>query len=247
MNNNKRTDTLKKCLFSLCVFVLFAQNTFAENISRQHLPEGVKARLGKGLVLGIVYSPDGTRLAIASDTGLYLYETASYREIAVFTGQVWHVAFSPDSRTIAGKGFADKTVRLWDAKIGSLKYVLGHSYSITSEAFSPDSKTLATGSDDDSLRLWDTQTGRLKHTLTEHTSWLNSAAFSPDSGTLATGSRDDTFVHLSDTETVSLQYTLTGHTDAVTSMAFSPDGNTLTTVSDDGTVFLWDITVIDDR
>ena len=183
---------LKKSLFFLCVSVLFAQSTFAENISRQYLPGGVKARLGKGLVLGIVYSPGGTRLAIASDTGLYLYETASYREIAVFTGQVWHVAFSPDSRTIAGKGFADKTVRLWDAKIGSLKYVLGHSYSITSEAFSLDSKTLATGSDDESIRLWDTQTGRLKHTLTAHTDAVTSMAFNPDGNTLTTVSDDGT-------------------------------------------------------
>ena len=68
----------------------------------------------------------------------------------------------------------------------------GHSVSVDSVAFSPDGKTLASGSDDKTIKLWDIATRQELHTLTGHTGGVNSIGFSPDGKTLASGSADKT-------------------------------------------------------
>ena len=46
------------------------------------LPKEAKARLGKGGVTGnIAYSPDGTRMAVASHIGVWIYDAQSGEEI----------------------------------------------------------------------------------------------------------------------------------------------------------------------
>ena len=110
---------------------------------------------------------------------------------------------------------------------------------ITSVAFSPDGKKLASGSDDKTVRLWEVETGKQLATLTGHSDSVWSVAFSPDGKKLASGSRDQT-VRLWEVETGKQLATLTGHSSDVLSVAFSPDGKKLASGSWDQTVRLWD-------
>jgi WD40 repeat protein len=114
----------------------------------------------------------------------------------------------------------------------------GHTLDINSVVFSPDGKTIASGSRDNTVRLWSLD-GKPPQTLMGHTDDVISVAFSPDGKTIASGSRDNT-VRLWSLDGKPLQ-TLMGHTDDVISVAFSPDRKTITSGSRDNTMRLWSL------
>lgn len=117
----------------------------------------------------------------------------------------------------------------------------GHSSVINSVAFSPDGKTLASGSGDNTVKLWDVQTGALKQTLTGHSDLVGSVAFVLDGKMLASGSADNT-IRLWDiqTGTAVLKKTLNGHCRGCKD-AVSLDGKMLASASDDNVVKVWNV------
>ncbi len=156
----------------LMLLVLFLPNILADEYTQRNLPEGAIACFGKGTLREVLYSPDGARIAVVGGIGIYLYDTATYREVALLTGHKWDVrtiAFSPDGKTLAS-GSVDMTVRLCDTVTGQHKQTLtGHTGTIYHVVFSPDGKVLASASLDDTVRLWDTETWELKN---PHGGWV---------------------------------------------------------------------------
>ena len=117
---------------------------------------------------------------------------------------------------------------------------VGHAFWVDSVTFSPDGKTLASGSSDTSIRLWDVRTGKVLRTLAGHTGSVYSVDFSPDGKKIVSGSQDAS-IQVWDVNSGKALRTLTGYAAPVYSVAFSPDGKTVAGGSRDKTNRLWDV------
>ena len=194
-------------------------------------------------VNSVAFSPDGRRLATASDDQTAkIWDSETGKGLKTLPGHVntvTSVAFSPDGKRLATAS-ADETAKIWNAQTGKeLMTLSGHADFVFSVAFSPDGRRVATGSNDKTAKIWDAETGKELMTLHGHGDVVRSVAFSPDGRRLATGSSDDT-AKIWDAETGKELTTLHGHEGAVYSVAFSPDGRRLATASGDKTAKIWD-------
>jgi len=120
----------------------------------------------------------------------------------------------------------------------------GHTKPVTGVAFSPDGKTLASGSADGTVKLWNAQTGELQQTHEEAGAEIHGLAFAPDGKTLAIG-----VVHQGGEGYAALLDLAAGKLgDAkrklaennITSVAFSPDGKTVAVGNVSNSLNLWD-------
>ena len=230
----------------LLALTFFLPDTPAEDYTQWGLPKGAKARLGKGSIRKLAYTPDGNQLLVASSIGIWTYDAHTGEELDLLNTHLssGNTVFSPDRQLFASARGDDEAtvVHLWSLtdrqQITTLE---GHTRYIESLAFSPDGKTLATGSADGTARLWNVHTGEHKATLVGHTRPVTTVAFSPDGKTLATGSWDDT-VQLWDPATGNHKMTLTEHSEGIKMVVFSPDGRTLAIVPyNTPEVQFWDV------
>jgi WD40 repeat protein len=104
---------MKRAIFFISAIIIIS--SFSSQLLA--LPEGAVARLGKGIVNEIAFSPDGKILAIASSIGVWLYDVKTFVEIGLLETEefVRSVAFSPDGSSLAS-GSGDGTIILWDMK-----------------------------------------------------------------------------------------------------------------------------------
>jgi WD40 repeat protein/predicted Ser/Thr protein kinase len=169
-----------------------------------------------GWAEGLVFSPDGRRLA-----GVWRGWTVRVWDMT--TGEALNLAQRPSQ---------------WFGGPGPLL-----ASRITNLVFSPDGRRLAGVCDGRTPTIWDATTGEELLTLNGHTGPVWSLVFSPDGRRLATASQDGT-VKLWDAAGGHEAFTLKGHTGWRANLTFSPDGRRLAIASNRGTIWIWDATPV---
>jgi WD40 repeat protein len=125
---------------------------------------GLIARIATGQITALAVDDKGQKLATGVGSGaVRLWDVRTQRLIhPVLRGhsaEVRAIAFSPTQTTLATGG-ADSATYLWDVRTHRKLAALRLGQQISSLAFSPDGRLLATGQDD-GVRLWDARA----HTL----------------------------------------------------------------------------------
>jgi WD40 repeat protein/serine/threonine protein kinase len=136
------------------------------------------------------FAPGGRTLAVATDSGheVSVWNVITRLQIGLFAlerNSAANLEFSPDSELLAATRGND--VFLWGVRSRRLKTILkGHVQEVRAMAFSPDGKTLVTGSDDQKLKFW--HLGTLQELMTlPLDGGCYSLKFSPDGRVLACG------------------------------------------------------------
>jgi WD40 repeat protein len=124
------------------------------------------------------FSSDGKLLASAGGAIVRLWDTTTWRRREAriqHSPPVLCVRFSPDAKILASSdGDKDSphgeseqaVVILWNLAAGTeVARLSGHTGAVRALAFSPDGRTLASGSADQTVKLWDIRTGELRETI----------------------------------------------------------------------------------
>jgi WD40 repeat protein len=190
--------------------------------------------------LRIAFAPDGKTLA-AAGYAVGLWEVGSWKRLRYFKRGVYAraVAYAPNGKTIASA--EGGTIRLWNAATGKpLWHVKAHVKSVTSLAFSPDGKALASAADTEAgIRLWRVATGNPIRHIRTGLPPVACVAFSPDGNQLISAEKN--LVRCWEASTGSQQRCLKGHKHMVQALALSRDGQWCASGDSGGVVRIWDL------
>ncbi|MGC9949744.1 MAG: WD40 repeat domain-containing protein [Bryobacteraceae bacterium] len=201
-------------------------------------------------IWSMVWSPDGKRLAVtASIVGAGVYDAATGKKLLSLRlhSAIGSITWSPDGRLATAS--QNNAVVVWDAESGEQLLILGnrddhgaYSSSVSSVAWSPAGKRLATGTGGppfNGAKVWDADTGKELLSLATDSA-VSTVTWSPDGRRLAGRSRQNRVI-VWDAGSGQQLMTLLSHSawGPDRNVAWSPDGKRLL-ASADHTASVWD-------
>ena len=240
----KTTLVFSLFLLTVSLFTLLPHAATADT-SEWNLPEGAKARLGKGIITDIAYSPDGAQLAVATTVGIWIYDAETYETRSLIATPAISIAYSPDGSTLASAYGGHLT--LWDAVTNTRIKTLSHDRDgytshIRNIAYSPDGTKIAVGDHRGGL-LWNVETDTLIATLDRNGGSIVSMTFSPDGSTIAAATHlwGDSPLNLWSGITGTFQKAFHPTDGDIWDVAYSPDGTIIACAAYNQSVILWDV------
>lgn len=212
-----------------------------------------------GKLLALAYSPDERFLIAVSVDKTWTEELVTVWNTEgnllasrVAAAEVGHGAFegplavASQGDVVAVGDWTGQIHVLELPKLDARKVFPAHEEMVTTLAFSPNGRILASGAgySDASVRLWNPSTGKaIGSPLAGHHRYVQALAFSPDGNTLASASADQS-IRLWELERGQEIGVLRGHVQEVWALAYLPDGKRLVSTSKDGSVWMWDTTKV---
>ncbi len=224
-----------------------------DDVTTWSLPDGAIARLERGGVHDLAFSPDGYHLAVTTKIGIWWYEITTMSPIALWDtqrGMIDDIVFSPNGKWIATSN-SDMVLKVWDVQQGKCTTRIEAVDYWDSFTFSSDNLWLATiNRSTPNIEIRSHETGEIVTELVsqfEDGSRLGSIAFSPDNQIIASIKCSDSGNNMQsiivwDVQSSEQITCLSNHNNSIYSICFSPCGKFLTSGGEgSGTVCVWNI------
>jgi WD40 repeat protein len=259
----RHTDTVTTVAWLSGNSTIVASGSKDQTVHVWHVNGGTDIRNFTGhsdIIEAIAWSPNGQKIASASDDNTVLVWTAQQDDGQVVkynhqSGQnINALSWEANSQLIASGG-RDHTVRLWNPQSATTSGTFrGHHGEVRAVAWSSDGQKIVSGGDDNRVLIWnpnavingdgfdgfDPNGGGNQEIVFRHDDTVTAVSWSPTNNQLvASASLDNTVRIWSLNGGDQALITYSKHTDSVRSIAWSPDGQKIASASDDGTVRIW--------